>query len=565
MKRAAIYIVSFVVVLSVGAGAHWYWLRVTFESPLPTTQGGVAFEQLLPPETSLVLSYNPSDREERVRFEKLWSTVLQDKKDALLPFFATQSSLPITLDDLLIFFGDDFRFLVGFVPPKEKKDPTFYSFISVQDPGKARAFFEERMSEALIETPPHVIRDANGEWLVASPDGSFLVGLVKDTVFATNATEEQALKVFQRASSRIPASFIHTDEFRASAEHFKNPLSGYVYMAFVPGVDFNAFRFTASTFRAQDDGLRFDSISETDHEKIEASNLAALVAPYQANLYKKFPAEQLIAYFEAQGFDGVLLAELQFFGQAFGMTQESMLNQFKTATGLDFETDVRPLFSRGFALGWSDTGGIIPGFSLVFDASAAPDKGKMLMEKLHAALGMWSSMGNMSIQTEDKTPLFDQQAIPTLPAGGAVTMHVEKLPREEANIPLLDVIAKPIEFSYGITEDHRLFFSLTPKFAEQLSRANDPGITPENTPGFKKLQTLAAGETLGSIGFFDSAAFGSYGKNLMLIIEQFGTMDAGAKSSFELLAKHLSPIKGFTQVSSSDGEHITGVSFLEIR
>lgn len=587
MNKAAKYILSGVgaaVILTIGAGAYWYWERVSFASPLPKTAQGVAFEQLLPSEASLVFSYSPSDALERARFEKLWATVLQDKKDAILPFFATKSSFPLTLDDLLIFFGDDFRFLAGFIPMEGETEPVVYTFISVQDPAKARAFFTERMTEATLGTPPPILRDTEDEWMAVSNDNTTVIGLVKDTAFFTNAGTEAAQKIFQRASSPFPSSFLHTSEFRAAAKSFQTPLSGYLYLNMNGKVtfpmasasadvlmDMGAFQFTASSFHAEEGGLRFDSISKIDRSKAKDSTWASLVAPYEAHLYKTFPSSALIAYFEAHGFDGILLTELQLFSQAFGMTKEDALAKFTASTGLDFETDVRPVLSRGFAMGWSETGSIMPGFSLIFDAIGAPDKAKLLVEKLDGAAAMLSGMANIGVKTEDGSPFFERVSLASeLPAGGVVKIHFQKLPREEANIPLFDALTKPLEFSYGLTEDHRLFLSFVPDFVTQLKAAASAGMTPENTPVFKKLKALAAGQPMGSIGMFDTTVFWQYGSHIMKMFEQFeeidgATMDEGAQIFLEAMKKYLSPLKSFVQVGASDGETVTGTAFLEIQ
>ena len=89
-KRLALLAV--VIPVAVGVGVYIFFRTFPFVSPLPRTAGGVSFEELLPPATEFVLSFNPTDADERARFKKLSDVVMQDKKDVLLPFIVDQWS-----------------------------------------------------------------------------------------------------------------------------------------------------------------------------------------------------------------------------------------------------------------------------------------------------------------------------------------------------------------------------------------------------------------------------------------------------------------------------------------
>ena len=83
-------IVLFVAIISAG---YLYWQKA---------KSGFDFEKLLPANTFFTASFQPGDEDERKRFIALWDTVLQDKKDVLLPFLADKSNYN-TLDQLRCF------------------------------------------------------------------------------------------------------------------------------------------------------------------------------------------------------------------------------------------------------------------------------------------------------------------------------------------------------------------------------------------------------------------------------------------------------------------------------
>ena len=113
-KQLALGGVVIAVLVAAGLAAFFYGRNRAIQLPWNPTPQGVFFEELLPPDISFAMSFRPSDETERQRFEKLWDTVLQDKKDVILPFLATtfaqQNQTPLPLADLLELFGGNLQF-----------------------------------------------------------------------------------------------------------------------------------------------------------------------------------------------------------------------------------------------------------------------------------------------------------------------------------------------------------------------------------------------------------------------------------------------------------------------
>lgn len=553
--KGLVWIAIGLVVAGAVTAGFLYWQKISFDSPTPATQAGIYFEDLLPSDVYFVMSYNPTDAQEQERFSKLLAVVLQDKKDSLPAFLATEfvhdNKLNVTLADLVTLFDKDSRFALAVSQNEDKKNPQlqFYFLFSVKNPDNA---------QKVLEKIEHSAKDSKT---------SVNFGIIGDVIYVTNA--EKAAKKLKNRRTRSIFSFSSTRGFRRNFSKLQAPFSGYIFLNiekdFVfPGFspqqkiseDFDITQSSLVSLHALDDGLLMNTFSEIKKEPDEKSPFADLFKSYTASLYEGFPADNLAIFMEGHNLGSIILGELEAFKTSFNLNKEKILANFKTTTGFDFEKDILPFLKAGFAAAMYDAGEQIPAVILRIDISADEEKALAVVKKLDKHLPTWISTVNLVLSSEKSGPIIEKLEAPENMT--AVKIYLNRIPKEKASIPLFQALKEPIAISYGTfgyTQNKTLF----------ISTASDkfhPQKVMEDSQLFKDASQL--GIAPGNLVFIDSSVIGNYVSRLISEAQTEEKFSQKVQEVFDILKKHLLPIKSFVQVSNGDGKSTFGKAFLKI-
>ncbi len=506
-------IVLFVAIISAG---YLYWQKA---------KSGFDFEKLLPANTFFTASFQPGDEDERKRFIALWDTVLQDKKDVLLPFLADnlakENGITLKVDDLAKFFGKNFKMSIALTGNRD-----IYILYSVDDPSAVRDIFKRlKGTEILTDTKKRFFVELGGE------KGNHL-GIIGNTVFITNARRDLADDIFDRFESIWTDSLYGTGDFRETIAYLKSPFSGYFYVNFntqkTEDAAVKAIRVSAGSIQAKPDGLLFDNIILSNKKELKKTASATLFEAFKPSLYKYAPAKNLIAYLEGHHLGNIIL-------NGFG--------------GIPLGSEI---LNKGFAVSISDAYNLLPAISLFVDASEAPDKAKNVLQQLDGALDGVIAAVNTTMHVDLSNPVFEKNKLGNR---NLVKIYLNRLPQKDFKIPLLNLLSEPVELSYGMDSNNILFISMLPDF--NLENGKNDSV--ENTDLFKKALKLNSsgdgdsGGEPGNIFIFDGKIFGNFISRL-----------AKEKIGFEILKKYLAPIKSYVQIGSGNGINIKGKGFLNI-
>lgn len=596
-KKIIYIIISFI--LAVTVIGIWFWYTNSFELPLTRTHGGILFEELLPSETVFAASFNPNSAEERMRFQTLWNAVLQDKKDAVIPFLAQKligTDIEISLTDIEMLFVPASSFTIALVPQEENaedvedikntetvegtdsienansrdgvKRPDFYFLFSVENPAQALAILERNKD-------------------VISKEIQF--GVVGDTAFVTNSGDEGVAALIKRSTGR-GKSFASSRLFKKTFSKITLPISGYLYMApdeetgqmlpfpAMPTMTMSdeiggmsGIGASIVALHSSEKGFYMDSFSLGDKKSAQESGMQQWFEPHTAYLFKKIPAKNTILF--AEGHNLAAFFNMPAFEQIFNnkdIFPLGTLPGFKDITGLDYKEEVAPFLDKGYVVTLQDTATVIPAISIFIDASSAPEKAKAIVEKLNANVPAWISLGNLALKNaaqangtgepagESAGDIFEMKNFETLPAGASVRIYLNRISQDTAKIPLFEITKTPIELSYGMTEDDILFFSTLRDIENALLFPQ----TIEEDALFKEIATL--GVDPGDIAIIDTAAIWEYVGRLFSLAREQGTLSETNEKVFDILEKHLSVVEGFVQVSQGDSVNAFGKSLIKI-
>ncbi len=562
MNRKRLVLGGVVITVFVVAGlfAFFYWRSLAAELPWSPTPQGVFFEELLPPDISFAMSFYPTDESERQRFEKLWATLLQDKKDVILPFLASNftqaNQTPLPLVDLLQLFGGNlqFTFAVKQNPSADRAINAFdaYFLFTAKDPTVVRGIFErlQTADDQVLKNTPEAFVLSRGKSSKAH------IGLMGDVGFFA-LTSEETMKPFiarfeKRNSFRRMASLATSKEFRLAAQFLTAPMSGYFFLA--PGDAEKGIAVSVVRYLAQDGGFAFDGVTLPSPGKGGDILRSKVFQPFTPSLSTKTPLSKALLFEETGNAGSFLLSQ-------FG----SLSTDFKQWTGFDFEADVLPFLDKDSILALEDAGGILPVVSLWIDANSpgASEKAKTVLEKFDAKVQSWVALGNIALPSheagQDK-PVFDMQKLTAPFAGSKVILCLDCVSKKMINIPLLfELVRDPLEISYGTTVDNTVFFSTLPNFEKTFSETAKAA----NHPLFKRVQSLEPKP--GNAVFIDFEAIGASIERIVNFARSNKKFSQSEEQSYALLKKYLSPIKSYIQSSQGDGKRMSTKAFLEIR
>ena len=537
--------------LALIAAGYWYWKQVSFTLPLNRTTQGILLEELMPQDASLVMSFNPTDAVERDRFSKLVAALLQDKKDAVLPYIAEeifhQSGNLADLTHAISAIGGNFKAGVAVRSGTTGTPGDILLLVSVDDPQTLRVLLQKPIGN---QVNGHVTKNTEKEFLLSYESAQpTYVGIAGDVLFITN-TSSQADAVFARFQKKM-LSILRQKEFRAVSKKLTFPLSGYAYI--------NKFMSSSLvSFAAQEGGLFMNMLSEAER-KNKDSPFWNLMQPYSASLYKRLPAQALIFFSESHHLGSIIWGELEVLKSMAGFSKEGMLSSINGLTGFDYYADLLPFLSGPFAMTIHDSGTIMPGITLVIDASASTEKAGEVIKKLDAQVQNWVALGNMALKAKEGQLILEAEKFKTIKQGGLVKIFASRISDEVNPAPLFKLMTIPLEVSYGITEDHLLFFSTLPSIEKALSAQHPIEIHPL----FQEMQGW--GIAPGSVTLFDGAVLGSYVNRLVDMARDQKSFSEINEQTYAILQKHLSPIKGLIQISQGDGKNVTGKAFLKIK
>lgn len=505
------------------------------------------FERLLPTEVSLVFSIQPTDENERGRFNKMLNIVMQDKANALLPLAINEifkkSEVVLTMEESALLSSQNTDFEIAYATPN------LYLLFSSKNPLQAREILKKHAKKLLIDKEKYFLAEF-GE------SEKFFAGIAGDIVFMTDAEQKKVEKIIARSQSPFRIfykSFASTDLFQRGLKDIKKPLSGYA------AISSELMKGYVVSIHAEEDGLSFRST--TIGSEVEG-DFKPLLEPFSAYLYKKLPAEKLLIFSESHHVGAAILAQLNTIessAKTAGFKKEDFFTGLKNYTGFDFEKDLMPFLDREFAFTAHDTGLIIPALSFFIDAESAPDKAKNVVTMFDDVVPRLAAAANAAVQDSNGKPVVEMGKFKWGAQGGILKVDLRRVPQDKFNIPVLKYFNQPIEISYGIAADNLFFISLLPDFEKTFASADKI----ESTELFESSDRLGILPT-GNITLVDGTAILAFVERFFDVMQKENKLSEKERSGFEIVKAYLKPLKSFVQISQGDSQNILGKAFLKI-
>lgn len=524
-KRLALLAVM--IPVAVGVGVYIFFRTFPFVSPLPRTAGGVSFEELLPPATEFVLSFNPTDADERARFIKLSDVVMQDKKDALLPFIVDQWSkkvgIGLEVTDIVNFLSADTRVLFALAEPKDG-----YLLFALNDSKTSKSLFKEIQNPADV-----VIKESDDVYVVTNgKNGNAYMGYFGDCGFFASASKESIdamLVRYSKHKSFFRAPSLSTNEiFREAVSRFMNPFSGYAYVS-----------HAALTYRAFENGIEAGIISSSKKE----------FAFTPATLLTRVPGTDPMAIAEWQNLAGTILNKKEF------------VTAFNSGTGFDFEKEIAPLLGKSASFVLHNIGESIPSLSVFVDINGTTEQAKSFIGKLDDKMKSLVALGNAAFPPfigKKGDMVFEKRELLPPMLGASIKFNSQLIDPATANIPLLQLMSKPIELSYGISSDNILFISMLPS----IEKSFDTRINFATHPFFEFTKNWKV--TPGGFALVDLRVVGAYFDKAIAFARVNKKLSEQEEQTAAIIAKYLAPIGGLISVSSGDGENLATKIFIPV-
>lgn len=515
-------IIAFLAILF-SFSVYLYYIGAFFSPPS-------GFERLLPPEVSFVASLQPTDEDERGRFNKLFNIVMQDKANAVLPLAANEFSKNInvnmSLEDQLALFGAKPSFAIAYAKPN------LYALFSIEDPAIARVIIKKYSKEILIDDEKSFLSKFSG-----AKDTAY-IGIAGNIVFATDADEESARQIVARKTSPFRffyKSFASTRFFRQAFKGVDKPFSGYIAMMQ------NQEKGSVVFAKAEETGLSLNSLT-----------IGGGIGSAKAYLYEKLPAENFLLFSESHSLDKIILEQIT------PELKSNFASDVKKYTGLDFEKDLMPFLDKGFAFEIHDAGSLVPALSLFVDASSAPEKAQAVVKMLDETVPRLAATINAAVVSPEGKSVIETGKFNWGTLGAVIKIYLDRVPQDKFNIPALKYFSQPVEISYGIAPENLFFISLLPDFEKTFASAD-------------KIESSALFKEAGKLGVAADGITLLDGNNILTFVERFFAtvqkdkkLSEKEKGGFETAKMYIKPFKSFVQISQNDGNKIFGKAFLKI-
>lgn len=587
-RKALIFaVVILVVVIAAAFKGYFYWEKSTFKNTMPHTTGGVLFEQMLPPNPLFVVSYNPTDEAQRKEFTRILDVVFQDQKKALPALFVSEFEKKIEkdlaettdqgkkevlqkgLEFLREFYHDRARFTLamgGEFPfaelmarKKFSKDHLKNLDIYILSEVKDGAAQPERLEK--VQKLLHWMFEEKINEMIAEKDiipKKFYTGILGDVGYITTEDPERLKARFAGKES----SFAGSDAFYESGKTFQRPFLGYTFSGYTTPQ--SPERFSGTTMHATPEGFTIKGVSFIDQKKLKGSTAEFFFKPYTAALYKKIPVEKPLLFAEFSSVaDFIKLGEAENVRQ--GLPAQDF-SDFKQQTGFDFKEDILPFLDRGMVMVIDDSGKIMPFISFYFDVASAPEKAQTVMKKMDSSATTLVPLMNLDFMNDAKMkggggkPLVELIPLSGMKVGRTAKVYFSRIPKDQVDILLLDAFPDPVEFSYGITHDNLLFFSMTPNFEKTFFAADKKTI--ESNDLF--VEVLKNDVKPGWIIIFDVRAGMDIASRFVNLMEKYRGFSEEEKKGFELIKKYTAPIQGFAELVQKDGSTMSAAVLVKV-
>lgn len=529
-KEKLIVGLSIIAVLGIGAAVL---LRgnIFFNPPLPRAANGIFLEQLLPQDAFLITHITPTDDAEKLRFKNILDAILQDKKDVIPQIiaseFSTREEVEGVAADVSNIFGDqpDILFAVSGTTSMLTR-PDLYFLVALKDEALFNKYFD----------------------LTASNRSALRKGVVGNIAFITNASEEKAQALKDRANT-AKNSLIKDKAFRKFLVGMRPPFSGYAY---INAKSEKLSQVTGFMIKAEEKGLKFDSNIEL--KKTEEPN--STTAP-QVSLYKKIAADSLIFFVESNNFADFIRTSF--------LNGEEFLKNFARDTGLDFIADIEPFLSGAYAVTVRASNlapgstAVLPEIDFYADVSAAPDKAKNAMKIFDEQIQQWVEVVNIGLEAEKNAPIAGYEKLKDAPAeGGIFTFKLSNLP-DKYGFSTFKKMQQTVQLYYGITQDNVLFAAVADSYENIFGK----GIAVSQHALYKQLEGMRKGE-MNDMSIGDLAMLQLFFDRFISIMQAQKAVSPEELQAFDIAKKYLAPIKSFVQYSSGVGEKIKGSAFINI-
>ena len=570
-------VIIFVILFAGIAAATWAWLYLSGSSSiLPATPGGVVFEQLFPPETSVVISVNPSDEAEQARHRNLMKLIFKNKERGVIPVLVSQLTKKKELPEELVgLLGMQTRFALGVWPEESENmadlNAKFSLAFSVEDAALARGVLEGLKVDGKVARDPKITK--NIYFVPGLVSNDYEVGLIADVIFITNGGSEMANEIITRYQ-KSGNSFAKNELFKKAFSKYSPPFTGYAFVNVSDGVLSKDLKFEdligeaadaqLLVIRAEEDGFKFERTTLLPQRKgnKDGGKIAAFKVLNPASGTIKVPMEANLMRYEGSG-----LAD---YVSGSGATAAQIETQLRALTGLNFEADIAPFFNGDFVFVVRDVTSILPDFALYVDASGQAGKAREFVEKMAMKVDQLVMIANMTLNppkndeeamapVEEKLPVISQEKIDFSGlTGRRITISLSNISESILKLPLLNLFKQDIHLSYAVTADEIFVISTSP--VDGLALGNVANT--ERSDLYTSLKSKIRIE--GPVFFVDAEAVKKYLTKVVGIVDGVSPLSADRKITFDAIVEYISPIKGFMQISKQGGDEVYEEGFLKI-
>lgn len=268
---------------------------------------------------------------------------------------------------------------------------------------------------------------------------------------------------------------------------------------------------------------------------------AATEPPY---MYKNLPGNDLLMYGEASGL-------LDFFASDGTDVASELQSEGMITTAAEW-------MNQGYAFAMHDTGALLPGMALYFDAagyvSQAQDDIAAMNEFFEALIAQMN---------EESSEMADVVVKDTVSVDGRnlnrITLDLNAVPQEELD-PDLEMfssfVPEPIEFYYGLTSDNYVVFALYSGFNSVYGQTTTVSANVDVKAGLQQLIDYPNG--LSYVSFENIL---SYVDMWVAEIEKTDPMPTEMKDSYNEVMDYLSVVKYLINSEKDPG---TGVMFVKV-
>ena len=424
---------------------------------------GLIPENFVPADVGMVLSYSLNNDEQFAAVQSLEEKLGDEgrlTRTVAESFNAQFAEAGLSYEnDLMPAFGEQFRWVYGARPKEDGAE--IFSVTTLGDADQMVSVFDTLSDAGSFEK-----KVLSGRDVYLNADQTFYATVHEDLLLVSDTPENLVSMLDQDASDSLWAADSYQEAMKEIGQNFvfygflfpelyneTVDLSAGLSIANIP----SAISRQSIVVRAEEQGLSFDVNMLANKEKAKDAGLSFDVVPKEdPYLYKEFPTEGLMAYFESYGLQQTLEQADKLGDETSSL--DAMREGFRNYFGMDFDDEFMSWFDKGYVLALNQNdSGLFPGISLYVDSSSDPEHAKELLDKLDGQVS-----GLMSVFEEALPGAISKETIQIQGTDFTkVAIDLTELPRtEDSPLPSL-VTGSEMQLIYGVLDGRVLLTTAT--------------------------------------------------------------------------------------------------------